>query len=208
MDESSQVEVSFSVISMFEWYTKADYCLAYLHDVRVDDVGRSVESSDSSDESDLFDDFRDSRGCKSGKFADSVWFRRGWTLQELLAPKTVVFINHRFKVLGHKCTTSCFQQHGSQVRSTKLPRTIINETLSNITGILLRNIRGIPASGHDFSIEQVMEWMEDRKTTEAEDMIYSISGLFNIHMSPQYGEGYDDGLRRLKRELRCRQMRL
>lgn len=34
-----------------------------------------------------------------------------------------------------------------------------------------------------------MSWMSGRKTTKEEDIAYGMLGLFNVTMSPQYGEG-------------------
>jgi hypothetical protein len=35
-------------------------------------------------------------------FQDSVWFKRGWTLQELLAPAMVLFFNRDWIEIGTK----------------------------------------------------------------------------------------------------------
>tara|TARA_R110002060_G_scaffold26170_2_gene35689 strand:+ start:589 stop:783 length:195 start_codon:yes stop_codon:yes gene_type:complete len=52
---------------MFKWYEDAMVCYAYLSDVDgKEDIPKQRE--------------------------DSAWFRRGWTLQELLAPQTVIFL--------------------------------------------------------------------------------------------------------------------
>ncbi|PPJ51655.1 hypothetical protein CBER1_08787 [Cercospora berteroae] len=65
IDQKDSAELSEAVNSMFKWYQKAVVCLAYLADV-----------SSTGDE----DEFR-----------RSEWFRRGWTLQELIASPTVIF---------------------------------------------------------------------------------------------------------------------
>jgi len=70
------VELSESINSMFKWYLNAEVCLAYLADV------------DGKDDPD--------------GLGRSVWFSRGWTLQELLAPQTVVFLTQAWKTIGHK----------------------------------------------------------------------------------------------------------
>lgn len=69
-------ELSRAINLMFEWYRKADICLAYLRDVEGAE-GR-------------------------GSFERSQWFERGWTLQELLAPRTVVFLSRTWEVIGNK----------------------------------------------------------------------------------------------------------
>lgn len=58
---------------MYRWYQEAEECYAYLADV----------SSES-------------------EFSSSRWFTRGWTLQELIAPWTVVFFNKNWEELGTK----------------------------------------------------------------------------------------------------------
>lgn len=70
IDKRSSADLSEAINSMFAWYRDAVVCFAYLSDV-----------SSGTDTGDPGSDF--------GK---SKWFTRGWTPQELLAPKTVVFL--------------------------------------------------------------------------------------------------------------------
>ena len=72
IDKRSSAEVSESINSMFAWYGNACVCLAYLADVRPLSAGEDAVLGD---------------------IRQSEWFRRGWTLQELLAPRCVVFLN-------------------------------------------------------------------------------------------------------------------
>ena len=58
---------------MFRWYKQASICYAYLQDVNV------------------VNDLETSR-----------WFTRGWTLQELLAPRDVAFYSASWHHLGSK----------------------------------------------------------------------------------------------------------
>jgi len=62
IDKTSSAELSEAINSMYRWYKKAAICYAYLSDV------------------DSADDLK-----------DSLWFTRGWTLQELL----VIFLTSR-----------------------------------------------------------------------------------------------------------------
>lgn len=70
IDKSSSAELSEAINSMFRWYSDSDICYAYISDVITADV-------------------------ESVRFGNSRWFTRGWTLQELIAPKNVVFFDGR-----------------------------------------------------------------------------------------------------------------
>ena len=71
IDKQNPAEVSKSITSMFKWYNMATLCFAYLSDVTW-----SVDY--------IFESKQD--------FKNSEWFKRGWTLQELLAPKEMHFL--------------------------------------------------------------------------------------------------------------------
>ena len=75
IDKSNSTELEEAINSIFRWYRNAVKCYVDLADVPrpiLDaDVGLSWESS-----------FRKSR-----------WFKRGWTLQELIAPALVEFFS-------------------------------------------------------------------------------------------------------------------
>jgi hypothetical protein len=64
---------------MYNWYEQSVVCYAYLGDV----------------DKDVEDEIRKSR-----------WFTRGWTLQELVAPKEVIFFDKNWNYLGDKKTLS------------------------------------------------------------------------------------------------------
>ncbi|KAB8248353.1 hypothetical protein BDV35DRAFT_379011 [Aspergillus flavus] len=64
INKESSAELSEAINSMFRWYESAGRCYAYLRDVSPDN-----------NQSDL-----------STKVRNSVYFKRGWTLQELIAP--------------------------------------------------------------------------------------------------------------------------
>jgi hypothetical protein len=71
IDKTNSVELGEAINSMFQWYKKAFICYNYLSDVPTVDNPRDPGS----------------------KFFSSRWFQRGWTLQELLAPKQLRFYN-------------------------------------------------------------------------------------------------------------------
>jgi hypothetical protein len=112
-------------------------------------------------------------------FRVSRWFTRGWTLQELLAPISVEFFSREGKRLGDKKSLE------SQVHE--------------IPGISLQALQGIPLSY--FSDTERFSWAENRETTRKEDGVYSLLGIFDIHMPLIYGEGRENALIRLKRKV-------
>ena len=78
---------------MFDWYCKAEVCYAYLPDVNLssDQIKPSFNIALEDPDSPITVDFRQSR-----------WFTRGWTLQELIAPKHVHFFDFQWRRLGEK----------------------------------------------------------------------------------------------------------
>ena len=87
IDRRDNTELTEAINSMFRWYRNAATCYAYLSDVCTSTSDPSAETCQSAWEA----DFRRSR-----------WFTRGWTLQELLAPSSVVFYSSQHKKLGDK----------------------------------------------------------------------------------------------------------
>ncbi|KAH7074944.1 hypothetical protein BKA63DRAFT_543623 [Paraphoma chrysanthemicola] len=157
INKDSSAELSEAINSMFRWYHEAVKCYAYLSDVStISCAGGSVT------------------------FQESRWFTRGWTLQELLAPKCVEF----------------FSAEGDQLGS-RISRV---QEIANITGISTVALLG-RAMSH-FSVEERMAWANRRETTREEDIVYSLFGLFDVHMPLIYGEGKEKALRRLRKEIR------
>src|ERR1700744_2413468 len=85
IDKSNNSELTTAINSMFRWYQNAARCYVYFSDVPV------RTRDDQSDHIEWESAFRNSR-----------WFTRGWTLQELLAPKVVVFYSQDYIRLGDK----------------------------------------------------------------------------------------------------------
>lgn len=76
IDKRDGRELSSVINSMFRWYHNAAVCNVYLYDV-------------------TWDAKTNRRECFQ-QFLQSQWFTRGWTLQELLAPKKLEFLTvHR-----------------------------------------------------------------------------------------------------------------
>ena len=60
-------------------------------------------------------------------------------------------------------------------------------TLQQVTGISVDILRG--SELQDVSIAERMSWMARRQTTRAEDLAYSLMGIFDVNMPLLYGEG-------------------
>ncbi|TVY80598.1 Vegetative incompatibility protein HET-E-1 [Lachnellula suecica] len=157
IDKTSSVELSEAINSMFRWYKEAAICYTYLADVP--------------DETDVY--------SPESAFASSRWFKRGWTLQELLAPAKVQFFSRDWQDLGSK--------------------TALKTQISAITGIGESFLDG---SDHvtRASVAKRMSWASCRETTRTEDLAYCLLGIFDINMPLVYGEGRKAFLR-LQKEI-------
>ncbi len=51
------------------------------------------------------------------------------------------------------------------------------------------------------SIANRMSWAANRDATRAEDIAYSLFGIFDVHMPLLYGEGLPKAFRRLQEEI-------
>lgn len=65
---------------MYRWYQRSSRCFVYLSDVSPGD--------------NPFD--------RNSAFRGSRWFTRGWTLQELLAPRTIYFYDNSWNLILRK----------------------------------------------------------------------------------------------------------
>ena len=145
IDKTNNVELTEAINSMFRWYRKAARCYVYLSDVKVGELQNK--------------DWQN-------HFINSKWFTRGWTLQELLAPKSVEFFSSDGIRLGDKSS--------------------LEGEIHRITGIAIDALRGRSLS--DFSVSERMDWATKRTTTRKEDEAYSLLGIFDVNMPLIYGE--------------------
>ncbi|KAF2726479.1 HET-domain-containing protein, partial [Polyplosphaeria fusca] len=163
IDKENKAELSHAINSMFRWYRNADRCYVYLSDVST--AKRKADSDT----------------CEwEFAFRRSKWFTRGWTLQELLAPRSVEFFSWQHKWLGN--------------------RDSLRQQIHEITGISKAALQGELLS--QFSVNDRMSWMENRETKHEEDKVYSLLGIFGAHISTFYGEGTAKALSRLQDEIK------
>ncbi|RPD53324.1 HET-domain-containing protein [Lentinus tigrinus ALCF2SS1-7] len=146
IDKTNSTELSEAINSMYVWYRTAAMCYALLDDVPSGEDPHAPNSA-----------FRRSR-----------WFTRGWTLQELIAPASVIFLADDWTIIG--------------------PKWRLAPLLEKVTGIdrrVLTHKRPLD----DVSIACRMSWAAGRKTRRIEDEAYSLMGLFGVYMPTIYGEG-------------------
>ncbi|KAK3382558.1 heterokaryon incompatibility protein-domain-containing protein, partial [Lasiosphaeria ovina] len=158
IDKTSSAELSEAINSMFRWYKNASACYAYLSDVGT------IASTD--------------RARIERQLAQSRWFTRGWTLQELLAPQNLVLLSKDWIPIGTKAG--------------------LRDVLSSITGIEDEFLCG--GSLDEASVAKRMSWAATRQTSRVEDMAYCLMGIFDINMPLLYGEGMK-AFRRLQEEI-------
>jgi len=151
IDKRSSAELSEAINSMYRWYENAKVCYAYLQG--IPDPRFPTASDD--------EKYPDFSGWPE-------WFSRGWTLQELIAPSNVQFLNKNWQSIGDKRALA--------------------PTLVDITGIpehIL--IHGL--CGNRPCVARIMSWAVNRTTTRVEDRAYSLMGLLDVNMPMLYGEG-------------------
>ncbi|KAI0645328.1 heterokaryon incompatibility protein-domain-containing protein, partial [Trametes meyenii] len=145
IDTSNSAELSEAINSMFELYRDASMCYAYLEDVPPGEDPYRPQSA-----------FRRSR-----------WFKRVWTLQELIAPASVIFLASDWQTIGAK------RQLGGLI-----------ESITGIDRLVLTHRRPL----EDVSIACRMSWAATREARREEDRAYSLMGIFGVCMPTIYGE--------------------
>ena len=139
IDKTSSSELTEAINSMFDWYRRATICYAFLADVPD----------------------RSEPGALS-RFEESRWFKRGWTLQELIAPRSLVFLSANWKIFGTKTTLIA-----NVAKATRIEEDVLRhrKALSSVP-VVVR-----------------MSWAAHRETTRVEDRAYSLFGIFNIRIN-------------------------
>jgi hypothetical protein len=161
IDKNDNIDLQESVNSMFTWYRHSALTIVYLSDVLP--------------------------LSKSGALALSVWNSRGWTVQEFLAPKVVLF----------------YQKDWTLYLNDRSPNhkesAVIMRELGNATGI---NAQALVAFHPGMrGAREKLQWSSMRVTTLQEDIAYSLFGIFGVHLPPIYGEKRHNALGRLLQEI-------
>lgn len=174
IDKTDSVKLSEAINSMFSWYQHSTRCYVYLSDVDALPITLDLFRNRELLEHVLAPAWK-------SDFKLSKWFTRGWTLQELLAPSSVEFFAKNGERLGDKQTLS--------------------QDIHQITAISLEALEESPLRPSGYSVKERLSWAEGRETKREEDAVYSLLGLFGVHMSPIYGEGRPNAYDRLLLEI-------
>jgi hypothetical protein len=78
-------------------------------------------------------------------------------------------------------------------------KTQLEDLIQGITGISNQVLKGHPPA--QVSVEERLSWIANRDTKYSEDIVYSVLGIFGIHMPPMYGERAVHAFRRLGQEI-------
>ncbi|KAJ8597767.1 WD40 repeat-like protein [Rhizopogon salebrosus TDB-379] len=161
IDKTNNVELQESVITMFVWYSHSALTIIYLSDVLP--------------------------LSKPGALAASAWNKRGWTVQEFLAPKVAIFYQKDW---------SLYLDDRSPNHKESL--TIMQE-LVHATGIDTSTLVAFRPGMK--GAREKLQWASTRTTTLQEDIAYSLFGIFGVRLPVIYGEKKQDALGRLLQQI-------
>ncbi|KAI0854763.1 heterokaryon incompatibility protein-domain-containing protein [Xylaria cubensis] len=151
IDKTSSAELSEAINSMYKYYSRSAECHALLADVPP-----AAEQDPLS---------------PGSAFHGSRWFTRGWTLQELIAPRALLFLARDWSVLGDKRNNPA-----------------LADLVANITGVPVSVLLGKVRPGN-ISVASRLQWASERQTTRLEDVAYCLLGIFDVNIPLLYGEG-------------------
>lgn len=149
IDKTNAAELSEAIHGMYKWYANSYLCIVHL--------------------------------AESTSYADwdgESWFKRGWTLQELLAPKRLKFYDKNWQPF-----TPPAIDDDRKLVDTALPL----EKITGISDAVLTADNSQGVQGHSFW--DIMSWASRRQTTRVEDRAYCLIGLFRVSLTIAYGEG-------------------
>jgi hypothetical protein len=161
IDKTSSAELSEAINSMYQWYRRSAVCYAYLSDVQPETVYKTSGVTDLTAQVDA---------STISQIRKSKWWTRGWTLQELIAPREIKFFGSG---------RSGWLEIGDKMS--------LLDVIVERSGVHESVLWG--ADVQEFSIAMRMSWASDRETTRPEDLAYCLLGIFGVNMPLLYGEG-------------------
>ena len=186
IDKSSSSELSEAINSMYLWYQKSSRCYVYMADVSKGNITLPVRIDDELTGGlprlhSVVGQPSNANLLKQSEFSTSRWFKRGWTLQELIAPAHVHFYDREWLNFGSRKNMA-----GAISQITGIPIEVISH------GLYWRD---------NYTVAERISWAADRITTREEDGSYCLLGLLDVHMPLLYGEGGTNAFKRLQEEI-------
>ena len=162
------------IASMYRYYRDATHCYALLND--VDCPADCPVETRVTDRADVETPVR--ANARLSSFKDSVWFTRGWTLQELLASGSIKFYDHHWNFIGNKQ-----RMISSIAAATGIHQQYLNAQAQHNIRIACTAVK--------------LSWAANRNTRYSEDMAYCLLGLFGLTL-PVTPEEREVGFMRLQ----------
>ncbi|GJC92579.1 HET domain-containing protein [Colletotrichum higginsianum] len=154
IEKTSSLELQEAVSFSIRLLRAAAVCFVHLHDLPADS------------------------GYLAKAWGCCRYWRRSWTLQELIAPSEVEFFDADWEHRGSRSSPELL---------AILPAiTGIDKSILLDSSALSRVAIGVRLS-----------WAAGRESTRAEDAAYSLAGIARVNMSIRYGEGADQAFARL-----------
>ncbi|CCL99787.1 uncharacterized protein FIBRA_01809 [Fibroporia radiculosa] len=159
IDKGSSSELDESIRSMYRWYHNAAICIVYFADTT------SLED-----------------------LPHDEWFTRGWTLQELLAPRRVKCFGRGWVPLT-SAQADIDKDTAAAGGVRKFVSTPLLQHLASGAGIRVEDMMSYSPGPTD--VPKRMAWAARRTTTRGEDRAYCLMGMFGVSIPTAYGEGPD-----------------
>lgn len=184
IDKTNHFELSQAINSMCAWYRDAEVCYVLLSDLDVQVEERSAQQANHGCTQEDQDPDADSgthrmSSAEEATFVDSRYFKRGWTLQEMLAAKVVQF----------------FAADGTYLGNLRNLANVV-WAATGIDTLLLNGMKSLD----DCSIPEKVSWAAGRSTTKVGDRAYSLLRLLEVSMDLCYGDGIQEFVR-LQKEI-------
>ena len=141
IDYETSADRQAAARSCFDWFRNAYVCIVYLANTR-----------------------------SLSELEHDIWFRRGWTLPELLAPIRMKFYGAGWEPLNVECP---------KAENDKADRNFLG-VLSKASGISIEDLRSfLPGSNR---VREKLSWASRRETHSPEDTAYALISIFVSRM--------------------------
>ncbi|KAG8799403.1 hypothetical protein FRC16_005201 [Serendipita sp. 398] len=157
INKESSAELDESIRSMYAWYRDSHICIIHLSQTRYHFHMRG-----------------------------DAWFTRGWTLQELLAPKQIKFFSSSWKEITRRKNDKDLSDEEQEAAKKGQDKPPLWSAISEVTGIPIDDLLDFKPGLYE--IGKRMNWASRRTTTRVEDMAYCLIGIFRVNLSISYGE--------------------